>query len=235
MRQASFISAFAGTALFAFSALAVPVGGADVTLLANSEQNAANDAVVYAAGFAANTPIGATWSPNDPTVTPPPNSINTIYKSPFQNATILPGGDNGPTYFSVGGQSGGEGAPSPATLTLAEERNVLNILWGSIDDYNTLEFLDISNTVIASIAGEDLINAFGLGGVAPNFEQIALLKIVTPTAFKSLRFFSEGPTGQDIAAFEFALAPIPLPAAVWMMIAALAGLGFVGRRKRVAA
>lgn len=236
MKSVFVAAAFAGASLLAFSASAVPIGVAQVTLIDTSKQNAANDANVYAAGFAANTPIGAIWSPLDPTITPPPNTLPLVYKSPFENATITRDGDNGPTYFSVGGSiAGGEGSTSPTTLTLAEERRSLAILWGSIDSYNTLEFLDSSNTLIQAITGTNVVNAFALSGLAPNFNDVALLHITLPTTFKSLRFLSEGETGQDIAAFEFALAPIPLPAAAWMLLTALAGLGFVARRKRAVA
>lgn len=235
MKTLSFAAAFAGASLFAFAASAVPVsiGVAQVTLVDSSKQGPANDAATYAAGFAANTPVGAIWSPLDPTITPPPNSLPLVYQSPFQNSTITAEGDNGPTYFSVGGSvAGGEGSTSPTTLMLAEERSTLNILWGSVDSYNTLTFLDSSNSVIQAITGTDVVNAFGLTGVAPNFRDVVLLHIALPTAYKSIQFFSEGPTAQDIAAFEFALAPIPLPAAAWMLLSALAGLGFVAKRRR---
>lgn len=227
MSRLTGFAAFAGAALFAFSAAAVPTSNpnVDATLLATSTNGGGNTAgITYAQGFGANLPAGASWS-DDPTVTPPPGNVSGQYQSPFNN-TVLQDVQN---YYNVGGVSGANGAPSPQTLSFDSDQSAFTLLWGSIDSYNTLEFLDGAGSVL-SLTGTELVSLFMLGGTPTNFEQVALVTFdfLNGITFDNVKFSSSQ------AAFEFALAPVPLPAAAWLMIAALAGLGFVGRRRPAA-
>src|SRR5262245_49878376 len=106
-----------------------------ITLLDDSTQGAGNDADVYAGSYNGTTPVGASWSSN-PLVVPPPGNVSGIYQSPFNNTALL----DTQSYFSVGAESGANGAPSPTSLTYSSLQNAFSLLWGSIDSYNTLQF-----------------------------------------------------------------------------------------------
>lgn len=199
---------------------------ATVTLLGTSTQGAGNTAHLYAGNFDGTVPDGAVFS-SDPLVTPPPGNEPGIYQSPFNNTPLL----GSQTYFSVGAvDNDGDGAPSPVTLTYSTDQSTLTILWGSIDSYNTLEFLDAGLNLVLSVTGTNIIGLFGLGGVPDNFEQVALLRFDFDQneLFRAIRFTSTQ------AAFEFALpraSDVPAPGAAWLLLGGMIALGAAVRRR----
>ena len=147
---------------------------------------------------------------------------SSIYQSPFNNTPLV----DSQSYFSVGAVDGdGDGAPSPVTLTLGAPVDSFTMLWGSIDDYNTIEFFSGATSLMA-FTGTTSSTCFMLGGSAANYERVALLRFgdFGESGMDSVKFSSSQ------AAFEFALAPVPLPASALMLFGALGGLGFVSRR-----
>src|SRR6478752_10066500 len=56
-------------------------------------------------------------------------------------------------YYAVGPSDG-----NPGTIDLSGWDFIFNIslIWGSVDSYNTLEFLDAGNNVLASFVGSDI-------------------------------------------------------------------------------
>ena len=104
-------------------------------------------------------------------------------------------------------------------------RSSLSLLWGSPDDYNHIDFF-LGGSLLDTVSGDNPMivppGVAGLGFVNVTITGIKFDKIVLRSV------------GSD--AFEYAnLSAIPLPAAAWMMLSALAGLGFVARRKKAAA
>ena len=201
-----------------------------VTIIDNSTQGAGNDAGVgYAVGYGANTPTGANWSV-DPTWTPPPEGYVGQSQSPFNNVVSL---EKIQDYFTIGGKFGDNGADSPVSLLfVANVQSAFTFLWGSIDSYNSVEFLlgGISQLVYS---GTDLINKSlfdTLGGTGPHYEQVALV-----TFSKFERGFDTVIFKSPKAAFEMALSPVPVPvpAAGLLLIGALGGLAALRRRKTV--
>lgn len=199
-------------------AMAVPV----MTLLGISPQGNDNKAGIdFAVGYGAYTPVGASWDV-DPYVAGgnEPGHL----QSPFNSNGLT--ADN--SYFGVGGVSGDDGAPSPVTLSFSTVQQSFNLLWGSIDSYNTLTFYNGADE-IASYNGDDVVAALGLPGAAVNYEDVALINWTGfDNGFDGVKFSSTQ------AAFEFALAPIPLPAAGLMLIGALGGLTALRRRRKSA-
>lgn len=130
-------------------------------------------------------------------------------------------------YYASVGTSAGGGNPNPADLNLSAFGAIseISFLWGSIDSYNTIQFLDASNAVLATFTG-------GSSGIAPasgnpsdaNSNRIVTFAIngADSTSLAKLRFSS----GQN--AFEFDnlnVREVPEPATWAMMIA---GFGLVG-------
>jgi hypothetical protein len=195
-----------------------------MSIVDSSPQGGANTAgVTYAVGYNASTPINATWtSGDDPTVIPPPGNSSGVYQSPFNSNGLT----NSQSYFSVfTSDSEGDGAPSPATLTFSDLQNSFSLLWGSIDTYNTLEFLNSGGTAFATFVGADIMTALGIP-VVTNSEMVALVNFVFGTGeeFQGVRFSSSQ------AAFEFAL--VPLPAAGLLLLAGIGGLFGVSSLRR---
>lgn len=237
LRHVAAIGTAISLALAASSSWAV-----SYTVLDHSTNSGGNTADVFAGSYGGHTPVGATWhafvqqgQSSNPIVTPPPGNSHNNFLSPFANTGL----QETQTYFSVGGADGGSGVQSiTATLTFADPiQDSFRFLWGSIDSYNTIKFnMDDGNDF--SFSGTDIANflnaGYTLGLTGPNYDHVALLSFTGFEQYgglKSINFRSE------TAAFEFGLAPIPLPASVLFLFGGLGGLGglrFLSRRKSAA-
>lgn len=154
-----------------------------------------------------------------------------VYRSPFEGTPI----------FSTAAFSSVEGPPpsggSSGSWTSLGSGNALFIFWGSVDTYNTLQFINTgTNTVVGSITGADLNPlTFGLG------HDFVALHITDGS------FFNEVTISSSINAFEFsdlvvcggdrACSPLPgitpIPAALPLFLSGIVGMGGIaGWRKR---
>jgi hypothetical protein len=203
----------------------VPGFAATVSVIDSSSQGATNDAGInYAVGFGANTPIGATWSA-DPTFTPPPGNGAGQSQSPFNSNPLTNTND----YFVVGGgvtQQGGQN--SPVTLTYAAVQGAFSMLWGSIDTYNTIEFL-LGGSSVFTLSGTQLmalVDPLAVPNSIGNYERVAQVSFSNfVNGFDQVRFFATG------IAFEFALPQVPVPAGGLLLLGALGGLAALRRHK----
>ena len=198
-----------------------------VNLVNSSAQGAGNQASVFAPNHTNYITGGASWLGGiDPTWTGPDQA--NISKSPFEDGSGNP--YSGQSYFSVIADnfntSIGGGAQGSATLTFGKTQTGLNMLWGSIDSYNTIEFF-LDGSSLGSLTGTNIVSDFGLGGTSDNFEQVALLRFGGfESGFDRVTFSSTGNS------FEFALAPVPLPAAGLLLLTALGGMKVMSRRRK---
>jgi hypothetical protein len=163
---------------------------------------------------------GGTWQAGQAASTRQGNDDGD-FRSPFDGS----GGNSTPddweqlTYFAVGPTN----PFNPATLEFDKGQTSLTLLWGSVDDYNTLEFLDDVGAVILTVTSATLSGEQG-GGVG------AALVSVTDILFHGIRF-----TSIPNNAFEFSnivTTAVPIPPALVLFGSALAGLGYLMRRRR---
>lgn len=205
------------------------VQAATVTVHAQSTQGPGNMAHVFAAGYGANTPTGATWDV-DPTVANPPLTVNLDYKSPFLNTPIADDQD----YFAVSTRdaSNGNGTTTPAVLSFASAQTSFKMLWGSVDRVNVIEFFSMGSSVF-TYTGNQLGAFLGLvppGSAPGSFEEVVLLSFsdFAGGSFDEIKF-----TSGSRPAFEFALpdpAVIPVPAAGLLLLTAMGGMLALRRR-----
>lgn len=159
-----------------------------------------------------------------------PEWSGSIFTDSVTGGRAQPLGSTG-GYASVGIDANGGINPGILNLSAFGSISEISFLWGSIDDYNTIDFLDINGDVIDGYTFHG-----GSPGIAPadgnqtdaNSNRVVTFKIDgdSSTRLASLRFTS----GQN--AFEFDnlnVAAVPEPATWAMMIA---GFGLVGGAMR---
>lgn len=137
---------------------------------------------------------------------------------------VTPLGSTG-RYYAVGPADG-----TPGVLTLAGGLvDSISLLWGSVDDYNTLRLLDSSNNVLATITGSQVIGN-GTFGSSSRLVTLALTGVTQNVA--KLQFSSTS------NAFEFdnvaINAAVPEPATWMMLMLGMIGVGFAMRRRNEA-
>lgn len=224
-------SKVSGLAVAAALSLAF-VGGAQaasVTYGSQSTNGVGNTADTFAALYGANTPLAATWTA-DPTVANPPLSVAGDYKSPFLNTPLA----DTNSYFAADTRnaSNGNGITTMAELTYSSTQYVFNMLWGSVDrgDGNNVITFYKNGTEVFQYTGAQVGTDLGLtnpaGSPVNSLEEVVKVKFADfADGFDKVTFESGRP------AFEFALAPVPVPAAGLLLLTALGGIAALRRRK----
>lgn len=187
--------------------------------------SSANAAVVVTSTPATNPYTGP--APTYDFETPAPVTGGSIVNNSVPGQHTRPFGSTG-NYLSAGPIDG-----SPAVLDLSAFSRIgsITLLWGSTDQFNTLELLDSSNNVIFSILGSSPL-VRDLSAAQPgNVNRVVTFTfsdLATQTAVKAMRFSS------SLNAFEVdnvSVRAVPEPSTWLLMILGMLGIGFAMRRR----
>jgi hypothetical protein len=147
-------------------------------------------------------------------------SVGGVRRSPYD---MVPGLEQTGKYHSV--QGGGS-----MTYAFSELQTGFSLLWGSPDTYNTLTFFNGADAVDLGALGFSITGneVAALAPVSPLGTRFAVLT-VADIAFDRVTL-SSGSNAFEFGLVESTPAPVPLPAAAWMLLAGLGALVAVRRR-----
>jgi hypothetical protein len=142
-------------------------------------------------------------------------------KSSTDGDGAFPFGNTSATYLSV------LGGPSSVTVDFGGLMSKVGFYWGSIDTYNTVEFLK-GGSVVNTISGGDVIPTLLANGGQGSFDSNRYVTLVSNgVAFDSVRISSSSNSFE----FDNISAGVPEPSTWAMMILGFLGLGFAGYRR----
>jgi len=146
----------------------------------------------------------------------------------------LGGGDqpDGPdaTMYGTSGSTGAPGTPSASfTLSFSSLQKYFGLLWGSVDDYNTLTFFN-GAVAVGSLTGADVT-------ASPNGDQgvngTLYVNINSTLAFDTVVFTSSQFAFEfDNIAWSSSRQDVPEPGSLALLGLGLAGLAAASRRKQ---
>ena len=166
-------------------------------------------------------------------------SLSGQYAAPFLSGANGAGfgldGVTGPDpskYLAAGNSSTNNGASITFTFDVGQQ--YFGLLWGSVDDFNTLTFYDEFDNVISVITGTDAVtsaNDNGDQGVNGTFyvnltSDVEFYKVVATSSQSTFEI--------DNVAFGADIPSVPEPASLAMLGLGLLGVGAVTRRRRKA-
>lgn len=175
------------------------------------------------------TPGTAPYSGPAPTYdfeSPAPVSGGLVTTGSSNGIRAQPFGSTG-NYWAVGPSDG-----SPGILDLSTIGDIFNVsfLWGSVDAYNTIEFLGAGGVVLASFTGSDIFNPANGSQTDPNLNPLVRFDLTGSDvgALTQLRLTS---TSNAFETDNFTINAVPEPATWALMMLGFGAIGFGMRRR----
>jgi hypothetical protein len=187
---------------------------------------AANAAVV----ISSTTPGTAPYSGPAPTYdfeTAAPVTGGLVTTGSASGVRAQPFGSTG-NYWTVGPSDG-----SPGVMDLSSIGDIFNIsfLWGSVDSYNFIDFVDEAGNVIATFSGSDIFNPANGNQTDPNLNPVVRFDVSGEhvSTLASIRLRS---TSNAFETDNFTINAVPEPATWALMMLGFGAIGFGMRRRR---
>jgi len=195
-----------------------------------------------ALAFASAANAGITLSGNVPGTTPYSGPAPTYTFDPGSRPVVSGGafvtGTNGILYAQPFGSGGYYYAVGPSTsmvgtidLTSFGDIPSISFLWGSVDSYNMLEFLDSSMNVLATFTGTDIFNPANGDRTDPNTNPIVTFDL-TGTDVSNFSYLRLSSTSNAFEIDDLLVGAVPEPASWALMLLGFGGIGLALRRRR---
>jgi hypothetical protein len=169
---------------------------------------------------------GPTPTYNFDSATPPTNG-GTITTGTNGILLAQPFGSTG-NYYGVGPFAG-----SPGTINLTAIGDIfsLSLLWGSVDSYNTLEFLGADQSVLATFTGNQIFDPANGNRTDPNTNPVVTF-LLTGGDISNFSYLRLTSTQNAFEIDNIAINAVPEPATWAMMLLGFGGIGMAMRRRR---
>ncbi|MEO7338419.1 MAG: PEP-CTERM sorting domain-containing protein [Caldimonas sp.] len=142
-------------------------------------------------------------------------------------ADIPKGGVVGGTFLSAGPSANNT---QPATMTFATPVSYLSFLWGSPDMYNQLTINSTGGASQVFTVGASSLN-FSVTNGDQGFSQYVQFQGLAGSQITSL-VFNNVPAVDAFETANFSITPVPEPETYALMLAGLAAMGYVARRRK---
>lgn len=186
---------------------------------------------------------GITLTGKVPGVSPYSGPTPTYTFDPGSRPTVAGGafvtGTNGILYAQPFGSTGYYYAVGPSTSTTGTidltgfgDIGSISFLWGSVDSYNTLQFLDASMNVLATFTGSDIFNPANGDRTDPNTNPIVTFDL-TGTDVSNFSYLRLTSTSNAFEIDDLLVSGVPEPASWALMLLGFCGVGIALRRRRM--
>lgn len=185
---------------------------------------------------------GITLTGNVPGTKPYSGPIPTYTFDPGSRPLVTGGafvtGTNGILYAQPFGSTGdyyavGPGTSATGTIDLSSfgDINSISFIWGSVDSYNTLQFLDASMNVLASFTGDDVSNLADGSRTEASMNPLVTFDL-TGTDIGNFTYLRLNSTSNAFEIDNLLIGAVPEPASWALMLLGFVGIGAALRRRR---
>ena len=199
----------------------------------------ASAAVAVAVAFAApaNATITFTTQPgSNPYAGPTPTYDFDASTPTFSGGNVVGPGTTSGQFAQPFGSTGqyysvGPSTSTPGTIDLSSFGDIFNLsfIWGSVDTYNTLTFLDASNNVLATFTGNQIFNPANGDQTSPNTNPLVTF-FFDGTDISNVASMQLSSTQNAFEIDDIAVNGVPEPATWAMMLLGFGAVGIAMRR-----
>lgn len=171
-----------------------------------------------------------TYDFDTPATTPVTIGGGVITTGTTPGSFAQPFGSTG-NYYSVGPSTS-----SPGTIDLSVFTDIasISILWGSVDTYNTLEFVDALGNPLATFVGNDIFNPANGDQTDPNTNPVVTF-LLSGTDMSDVAGLRLSSSQNAFEVDNLAINAVPEPGTWAMMLLGFGAIGFAIRRRRAPA